>query len=88
MPPGLRPKYAQQIKCLFPRGTRLLLVTLEYPQSEMDGPPFSVSEDEVRELYAGAQIERLSRRDVLSDNERFRQRGVSQLFENAYLITL
>lgn len=88
MPPDLRPAYAQKIRQLFPHGTPMLLITLEYPQAEMNGPPFSVSEDEVRQLYAGASIEKLTHRDVLQNNERFRQRGVSRLFENAYLITL
>ncbi|MCE9632723.1 MAG: thiopurine S-methyltransferase [Methylophilales bacterium] len=88
LPTELRLRYVQTIKRLFPQGTLILLVTLEYPQAEMTGPPFSVSEDEVRELYARSMIETLTRRDVLQDNERFHQRGISKLFENAYLITL
>ncbi|MFM9913414.1 MAG: thiopurine S-methyltransferase [Methylophilaceae bacterium] len=88
LPPELRLRYVQTIKRLFPVGTRMLLVTLAYPQVEMDGPPFAVDDEEVRELYQGAKIEPLASRDVLQDNQRFQQRGVSQLFENAYLITL
>lgn len=88
LPPELRLRYAQTIKHLFPSGTKMLLVTLVYPQNEMDGPPFSVSEEEVRTLYQGATIEPLASRDILKENERFQQRGISRLFENAYLITL
>ncbi len=88
LPPPLRLRYAQTIKYFFPQGTKMLLVTLDYPQSEMDGPPFSVGEEAVRALYQGANIEQLASRDVLPDNQRFSQRGVSRLFEDAYLVTL
>jgi thiopurine S-methyltransferase len=88
LPPELRIRYVETIKRLFPVGTRMLLVTLAYPQNEMDGPPFSVSDEEVRDFYQGGTIEALASRDVLQDNQRFQQRGVSKLFENAYLITL
>ena len=64
----------------------MLLVTLDYPQIEMDGPPFAVSDAEVRNLYSSAQ--QLTSHDVLAQNDRFRQRGVSRLNENAYMIEL
>lgn len=56
MPPELRPRYAAHERTL--AGTApVLLVTLEYPQALMDGPPFAVLEDEVRALYGGARVE-------------------------------
>lgn len=55
MPPAMRPAYAAHLRAL--AGTVPgLLVTLEYPQELMEGPPFSVREDEVRRLFAGADI--------------------------------
>ncbi len=86
LPPAMRRDYVAHLHRLFPRGARMLLVTLDYPQAEMDGPPFSVSDAEVRELYKSAQL--LESKDVLAENDRFRQRGVSRLNENAYLIEL
>lgn len=42
-----------------------LLVSYEYDQSRVDGPPFSVSEDEITQLYGEAyRIHVLERRDV------------------------
>lgn len=41
-----------------------LLVTLEYDQSKLSGPPFSVGAEEVREQFAGRHVELLSRQDV------------------------
>ena len=62
-----------------------LLVTLEYDQSKMDGPPFSVSDNEVRALYqANYQIKQLSAQDVLGNNEKFRQKGLNYMNECIY----
>lgn len=86
LPPDLRREYVSHLHHLFPQGAHMLLVTLDYPQIEMDGPPFAVSDAEVRNLYSSAQ--QLTSHDVLAQNDRFRQRGVSRLNENAYMIEL
>jgi thiopurine S-methyltransferase len=63
LPPELRARYARELYPRLPAGCRGLLVTLEYPQEEREGPPFSVPADEVQALYAGnwnvALLERL-----------------------------
>ncbi len=51
LPPELRTLYASELYAHLPTGCRGLLVTLEYPQAEKAGPPFSVPEDEVHALY-------------------------------------
>jgi thiopurine S-methyltransferase len=86
LPPDLRREYVRHLHHLFPQGAQMLLVTLDYPQTEMDGPPFAVSDREVHELYT--RVQPLTSQDVLVQNDRFRQRGVSRLNENAYLIEL
>lgn len=86
LPPDMRRNYVAHLHHLFPQGARMLLVTLDYPQAEMDGPPFAVSDAEVHELYPAAR--QLAGRDVLAQNERFSRRGVSRLTENAYQIEL
>lgn len=89
LPPELRQDYVRHLCELFPGGTRTLLVTLDYDQREMNGPPFALSDDEVHRLYVGrATVELLESRDVLPENERLRQRGISRLHENAYFIEL
>jgi thiopurine S-methyltransferase len=65
-----------------------LLVTLEYEQSKMDGPPFSVSENEVQALYqANYQVKQLSAQDVLGNNEKFRAKGLDYMNECIYQLT-
>jgi thiopurine S-methyltransferase len=85
LPPELRRRYAGHMASLLAPGTRMLLLTIEYDQSQMDGPPFSVTEDEVRELYGeNFSIEALSSADVLDQDPRFAERGVTALTERAY----
>ncbi|HVV86469.1 MAG TPA: thiopurine S-methyltransferase [Kofleriaceae bacterium] len=56
LPPDLRGRYVAHVRSLFAAGAPGLLVTIEYPQELMAGPPFSVPEDEVRRHYAGAEV--------------------------------
>ena len=53
------------------------------------GPPFAVSVNEVESLYREhAKIRLLAQLDVLAQNPRFRERGLSRLQENIFLLTL
>ncbi|NGN97359.1 thiopurine S-methyltransferase [Grimontia sp. S25] len=61
MPESLRQQYAERLLSLLKPGGRILLVTLHYPQEQMDGPPFSVDADEVRRLFDGYKITHLNR---------------------------
>ncbi|WP_459616595.1 thiopurine S-methyltransferase [Bordetella sp. 2513F-2] len=80
LPESMRPGYAAGVYGRLPAGYRGLLITLDYPQSEMDGPPFSVDDAEVQALYAGHTEARLiDRRDILDKEPKFAERGVSRL---------
>ncbi len=52
LPPDMRQRYARELYARLPQGCRGLLITLEYPQAERDGPPFSAEQLEVETLYA------------------------------------
>lgn len=88
LPEGMRPRYAQRTAELVPVDAQILLVSFEYPSGEMQGPPFSVAEDEVRQLFgAHFEIEVFSRTAVLEEHPRFRARGLSALEEVVYRLT-
>jgi thiopurine S-methyltransferase len=59
LPPEVRSRYVAHLRALLPAGAAGLVITLEYPEDEMAGPPFSVREPEVRALYAGAELQLL-----------------------------
>lgn len=56
LPAELRPRYIAQLRTLAPAGTPGLLVTVDYPQDRMDGPPFSVPDAEVQGYYPAAEM--------------------------------
>jgi thiopurine S-methyltransferase len=88
LPVAMRTAYAEKLDSLLSDETEILLVTLEYPQQQMEGPPFSVTEEEVRALYSGRhRVEMLHTRDILAENPRFRAKGLGHLDEKVYRLT-
>ena len=88
LPPAMRERYARKLATLLPGEIQTLLVTLEYDQAVMAGPPFAVDETEVRTLFEpGHEVELLYTRDALSEESRWRERGLAWLLERAYRLT-
>jgi len=84
-PPGLRAPYAARIAELTRPGCRVLLLTLEYPQTQISGPPFSVKSEEIAALYGPRfTFEELAREDILAQEERLRSRGLTALAQVCY----
>lgn len=86
--PELRRRYVERVYHRLPEGCRTLLLTLDYPQQEMQGPPFAVPEDEVDEHFEGRwRIERLETRDILDKEPKFAARGLTRLETSVYRLT-
>ena len=86
LPPETRRRYVSEVYSRLPSGCRGLLITLEYPQDERAGPPFSVPEDEVRALFARDwQVELLERRPIPPNHPGYVD-GVSQLDTTIYAL--
>lgn len=80
LPDEMRQRYVYEVYARLPAGCRGLLVTLEYPQHEKDGPPFSVTDDEVHERYGRDwDVATLERRHILAQEPRFIEEGVTAL---------
>lgn len=86
LPTDMRARYVEHMMSILPAGWQMLLVTLDYPQAERPGPPFSVSDVEVRRLFSNCNIILLDDQDVLDDHAMFRQQGMTQLRERVYRI--
>ncbi len=64
LPADMRRDYARHL-CRITKAAPQLLITLDYDQAELAGPPFAVDAAEVRRLYAAAyEIERLTTQDA------------------------
>jgi thiopurine S-methyltransferase len=69
-------------------GGRILLVTLEYDAQDMNGPPFSSTEDEIRALYGnGFVVENLSRDSIFEKETHWKKKGLSSISDAVYLLT-
>ncbi|KRA21189.1 thiopurine S-methyltransferase [Lysobacter sp. Root604] len=87
LPTPLRERYAGELYPRLPSGCRGLLITLEYPQHEKQGPPFSVVEQEVYRLYAPDwRLRTLERRDILAQQPAFIADGVTALDTVVYAL--
>ena len=88
LPPEMRPDYVAKMADLLPQRPPVLLVTLEYPQAQMNGPPFAVWEGELAKLFEGRYaIERLRDWDILAESPRFQEQGLTRLHEKAFRLT-
>lgn len=86
--PELRQRYVQAIYGALPPGCQTLLLSLDYPQDQMAGPPFSVPEAEIRALFEpGWQTHLLEARDVLSHEPKFAARGVTRMQTHVWHLT-
>lgn len=87
LPPDMRRQYVDKLNEVLPGEVSMLLVTMEYDQSLMGGPPFSVEQDEVERLFSPDWgIRLLHREDILAGEPRFRERGLSRLSEAVYML--
>jgi thiopurine S-methyltransferase len=87
LPEADRPRYLEHLAAQLARGASGLLITLEYPQECMDGPPYSVPESELADCEA-FEFEPLARIDALDEHPRFAERGLPWLYECVYRLSL
>ncbi|KRG69019.1 thiopurine S-methyltransferase [Pseudoxanthomonas dokdonensis] len=85
LPEDLRQRYVRHVYGQLPRDCRGLLITLEYPQHEKSGPPFSVTADAVDQLFQPQwRVERQEHQDILSREPAFIADGVTDLSTTLY----
>jgi thiopurine S-methyltransferase len=85
LPPEMRPEYAAHFKTIVPHSAASLLITLDYDQTEMTGPPFAVGRDEVERLLADRyEIQALADFDIIEESPGFRRRGLTALSEQVW----
>lgn len=85
LPAPLRARYVDELYGSLPADCRGLLITLEYPQPEKQGPPFSVEYAEVQARFGpGWECEQVERRDILAHEPGFVAEGVSALATAVY----
>ena len=88
LPPDMRFRYVDHLLRIIPEDTRILLLTIEYDQNIVSGPPHSVLPEEVESLFGGrCAVELLDCIVTSSLPPHFQQQGVGQAAESVYMIT-
>ncbi len=81
LPPELRPRYVAHLRELAGEGAPGLVISFEYPQERMAGPPFSVGEEELRRYYASVEC----LEDRRTEGPQSRASGI-EMRERLYLV--
>jgi len=77
---GLRGRYASHVSTLLTSDAEQFVITVEYDQSVCDGPPYSISDEEIRGYWP--RLERLAVvDDTLNAPPKFREAGLASMFE-------
>ena len=80
-----RKEYVDHLISFLDKGGQILLITLEYNQNQMEGPPYSVPVEEIESLFEPfSSLKLLETCDILDD--RFRNKGLTRLLEHVFLI--
>lgn len=87
LPLQMRARYMQALSALLPASCRGLVVTLDYDQSLLAGPPFSVGDEELRQGFADWQVDELEVLQVIGESPKFMQAGATSLLERVYRVS-
>lgn len=86
MPPAKRVAYTKKLLELTENRAEMLLISFDYPQQEMTGPPFSVPDEEIQQHYGPHyEIEIINKENIIKSVQNFNRRGLkSYFFEKVY----
>lgn len=86
LPESMRRQYSQHLHALS-HGAPQMLVTLDYDQSQMDGPPFALSDAEVHAHYDALYTLTLAEeRELIEQEPRFKARGLTSFKQRLYFL--
>ncbi|MDV2080125.1 thiopurine S-methyltransferase [Marinobacter xestospongiae] len=85
LPPAMRRDYVEHLTAVTPDDLQILLLTLDYDNDDVQGPPFNVTDDEVRELFsADYEVEQLLTRQIPANSPFATRRGLEQARESVF----
>lgn len=88
LPLELREKYYTNISNHLNKNAKILMITLDYQQDLIQGPPFSVSDSEIsKHLSEKFSVELINSELVKGINPKFEAAGLDSIKENVYSFT-
>lgn len=83
-----REQYVNKLLHSLPKGADIFLITLTYPEHEMQGPPFSLSAEEICRLYSERYLCKIiAQQSILHKEPHFIDKGLSEVIETVYYLT-
>ena len=83
----MRERYVLHLTAILPLAAEMLLLTMEFDQAQRAGPPFTISEAEVRTLYEPAyEVKHLHTQDSFSPHSHLARQRLTSLEEKVYRI--
>jgi len=87
LPPELQIEYVGVLQSLLEKGTKMLLITVEYDNETVDTPPFSLTQQDIARLYGDEfSITFLAKEKVKDLTPRWEEKGIHELYECAYFL--
>lgn len=86
LPEDLRVKYAQHLYSITQSDCKALLLTLNYPQSQISGPPFAVDEAAVNSLFKGFECQQLQCFNDIENEPKYLHANVDFIEKATYLL--
>ena len=87
LPKSMQTKYANHLTSFIDDGAKLLLISLEFPEEQLEGPPFPIFNQDVQSLFSGYKIEELDHHELPDKQFARRRFNVDYLIERLYLIS-
>lgn len=88
LPPDMRQRYARKLIELGDNVDNALLITLEYDQAIVNGPPHSVPSIEVKSHFTPDwHVMEIDREQTDAPNPRFKERGIALIDQATYKLT-
>lgn len=83
VPADDRPRYIEHTRALLTEDAYRLIITLEYDQSSVDGPPFAVMPEEIISYWSDLEV--LNRHnDIDNCPPKFKAAGLAEVIETAW----
>lgn len=86
LPKNMQVKYAKHLTQFIEDRTKLFVIAVEFDDNNWQGPPFNVSEDDIKRLFSGYAITQLAASNVSDKKFAQRKMSVNSLRETLYLI--
>ncbi|MDC0663625.1 thiopurine S-methyltransferase [Marinobacter sp. SS21] len=88
LPAPMRKRYVEHLTAVLPDSTHILLLTLDYQNEDVKGPPFNVSDEEVRALYGeDYDVELLLKQDMPPDSPFAKRKGLHRATESVFRLS-